>query len=407
MATNALKITVADIRKKFAEENETTRLESKVQALNTLIDGCYGRRMIRRRNRMLALKADALADIERRKKKQEVFEFLTTDLEHALVTAQAAYKQQQRQERIVRQSMQAAGRKDDDMEQKGEKELALKRTRQQAADAALLYRDLVLIDDGQAMQDAREMVDDVCPNCETLMHRNIQTSCLICPNLDCQFMREYIDTSSYSNQTYTMRDSSSGQKNSNVTHYSAFLNTCQGRTSRKFSREFLFQICYFLRAEGVTSADQITKKLVNRAQKYFMPKNEYNISVILGTILRGDALRFPPEVVKKMHLLFRAIWPIFNRWKCILEPTRRNMANFDFFSRVMVRLLGYDVLLPRFTQFDLDANEVRHYAFMRRIFREMGWEWSDQLSDVSEEDLDEYEKRHSEEIDRAALDGAW
>lgn len=406
-AHGLLQTTLADIQKRFEAENDITELEGQMRVNEELMAGCVGRRTLRRRNRLRCLNEDLAAEMRRRRRKREVYEFLTSDLEHALHMADAAYRQQQRQQRLVRQSMQAAGRRDS-MPDPDTREAARERQRKRAADAALIFRDVVLVDDGHTMQHTRAMVDDVCPNCSTLMHRNTLTSCLVCPNLECQFMREYIDTSNYSSHTYTMRDASSNKSSSNVTHYSAFLNTCQGRTSRKLSTEFLFKICYFLRAEGVTSVDQINKKKINRAQKYFLPKNEYNISVIIGTRLRGDALRIPPEVIKKMHLLFRALWPIFNRYKRILEPKRRNMANFDFISRVMVRLLGYDVLLPLFSEFDLEGNKVRHYAFVRRLFRHMGWEWCEQLSDVPDAVLDQYDDRHAEEIEQLlAQDEAW
>lgn len=392
-----LQTTLDEIKEKFDEQTSTTELMAQLRTNNVLIDGCVGRCWQRRKNRLQCMNNDITAECARRRRKRDVYDFLTSDLKNALDMADREMRVEKRKEYLLRQSIRGSGRTMDVDDEAREQE---RKDRQmaQVRDAQTVFQDLVLVDGGKGMQDARSIVDDMCPNCGTAMHRNLLNSCLVCPRLDCQFMRTYIDTSVYSGNTYSQRDSSS-KSSSNVTHYASFLNNAQGRTSRKLSSELLLKICYFLRVQGITQKKDITKKTVNKAQKFFMTKNEYNISVIVGAKLRGDSFRIPPEVIKKMHLLFRAIGPVFFCFKKVLEPRRRNMANFDFISRVMVRLLGYDVFLPLFTTFDLRSNTIRHYAFMRRLFRIMKWEWCEALSDEPDSVLDEFDARNHEEIE--------
>jgi hypothetical protein len=393
---HGLAASIEAIQERFAAENDVTELSGRIRTNEMcIVSARNSRRMRRTASRLQAMNEDMNSEIRRRARRSEVFSFLTTDLQHAHMMEEQAFKQLKRQERIMRMSLRAAGNAVDPHDERVEAE---RRLREHEADIRLQFQMVLTVDDGNELQDTRVRVDDTCPNCGTAMHRNVQLSYLVCPNLECQCRREYIDASTYSGNTYTTRDVP--KSSSNVTHYSAFLNACQGRTSRQLSPTFLSSVCYFLVVEGVTSPDQITKKLINRAQKYFMPRNEYNISAIIGTRLRGDSMRIPPDVIKKMHLIFRVLWPIFNRYKKFLEPDRRNMANFDFFSRVTVRFLGYDVFLPLFSTFELKANETRHYAFLRHLFNHLGWRWCEELSDVPEAVLDEYDARYGQEMAR-------
>jgi len=396
-AAQGLDSTLHEVRAKFDAENSTAELLAQHAANTEQMARCVGVRGIRQRNRLRVLNEDIEAEIARRKRKAAMFDFITTEVHQALEMAQLEYQRQLRESRIL----QAARAEPIDEEAE-----ARRQQQECRSDTAVLFQNLVLLDNGHQVQDARSVVDDVCPNCAALMNRNLRVSCLVCPTPTCRFMRHYIDTSSYSNSTYSLHNPPNKNTPNNVTHYSAFLNTSQGHTSSRLSREFLLKICYFLRVQGIKRRQDITKASINRAQKFFLSKNEYNKSSAAGTKLRGDALRFPPDVVKTMHLLFRAISPVFERFKRYLKSDRRNMTNFDFFSRVMVRLLGYDVFLDLFTKFRLRPNEIRHYAFMRRLFRKMKWEWSEELSDVPDAVLDQFDERNRE-LDALMDDEDW
>ena len=82
------------------------------------------------------------------------------------------------------------------------------------------------------------------------------------------------------------------------------------------------------------------------------------------------------------------------------------MINFNFVSRVLCRLLGYDVFLPLFDKFRMPCNEIKHSAFMRHMFRELGWIWEDRkLTDVPDSVLDEYEEREGDFLDASPEEG--
>lgn len=235
--------------------------------------------------------------------------------------------------------------------------------------------------------------DDECDGCGMLMYRNMQLSYLVCPNPSCQRMRWFIDTVNYSTISTIARVDVTKNAPKCFTHYSTFLNTCQGKSSKRFTPEFLQKLCYYCYVEGGRHATDITKKLVNRAQRH-LGVTEYNITAILICILRGHQLCMPREVVKKLQVLFKAMLPVFTLLKPDLSLDRTNMINFNFISRTNCRLLGYDVFTRLFPKFSMPANERRHSVFIRRMYLTLGWEWRDrEFVDLSDEELDTFERQ--------------
>jgi hypothetical protein len=353
-------------------------LEAQLATLNVLFTECTNRRDLRRRNALARDIENLHADIQRAQQKQTLFNEIAVDVQDAL--------------NIALRMPTAPARETEPAPEKTTADTYV-------ADTQLLLEDVMLIDDGERLQDARAQVDDICINCGTLMERNLQLSYLVCPNVDCQHMRWYMDTSTYNSAAYATRMEIAKNAPKCVTHYSTFLNTCQGKTTKKFPREYLFKICFYCYVEGARSPLDITKELINKAQKY-LGATEYNISTILKTQLRGNSLRLPPDVIKKLQLLFKALWPVFAQMKNELDPKRANMINFNFVSRVLCRLLGYDVFLPLFDKFRMPCNEIKHSAFMRHMFRELGWVWEDRkLTDIPDAILDEFEQREGDFLD--------
>lgn len=349
-------------------------------SLNVLYSECTNRRDLRRRNALARDIENLRVEISRSQHKHTLFNEIAEDVQDAL---NIALRMPARVEEPSRHSLPAPR----------------PAAETYVADAQLLLEDVMLIDDGERLQDARAQVDDICINCGTLMERNLQLSYLVCPNIECQHMRWYMDTSTYNSTAYATRMEMVKNAPKCVTHYSTFLNTCQGKTTKKFPREYLFRICFYCYVEGARSPLEITKEMINKAQKY-IGATEYNISTILKTQLRGNSLRLPPDVIKKLQLLFKALWPVFAQMKNELDPKRANMINFNFVSRVLCRLLGYDVFLPLFDKFRMPCNEIKHSAFMRHMFRELGWVWEDRkLTDVPDSVLDEFEQREGEFMD--------
>lgn len=365
--------TIAQRRERFQQLNDITSLQQRLTHTGDVIDLCTQRRDIRRRHRYRQEQEMLEREIVRRKKRSKLFETLVGDVQEAVQIANAnRYSTHTR----LRQPEVATA------------------TKNFTEDANLVLDDVMLIYDGDRLQDARAQVDDICINCHTLMERNLQTSYLICPNLECQHMRWYMDSSTYSSSNYNVtRMDLPKNAPKCVTHYATFLNTCQGKTTKKFPHEYLMKICFYCYVEGARTPNDITKEMINRAQKY-TGVTEYNISTILKTLLRGHCLRLPPEIIKKMQLLFKAVWPVFASMKMDLDSCRTNMINFNFVSRVFCRLLGYDVFLPLFDKFRMEKNEIKHSAFMREMFAELGWVWeSGKLTDIPDSVLDEMQER--------------
>ncbi len=372
--------TVSKRQKRFHELNRVDELEQRQKQALAAIGECTNRRDIRRRNWLQRESETVYREMQRRSRKTAIFSALTHDIEEAMHIANSS--------KYIAPHAPVVKRPTDDAPKTKTK------AEQFADDVVLIYEDVFLIDDGERLQDARAQVDDICSNCGMLMERNLQLSYLVCPNLECQHMRWYMDTSTYSSSTYTTtRMDLSKNAPKCVTHYSTFLNTCQGKTTKKFPREFLMKICYYCYVEGARAPEDITKEMINKAQKY-IGVTEYKISTILKTQLRGSSLRLPPEVIKKLQLLFKALWPVFAQMKAELDPKRANMINFNFVSRVLCRLLGYDIFLPLFDKFRMPLNEIKHSAFMRQMFAHLGWIWEDQkLTDIPDSVLDEFEER--------------
>lgn len=362
--------TISNRRERFQQLNEITSYQQRLAHINDTIEMCTQRRDIRRRQRSLRERECVEREIVRRKTRSKLFNTLVGDVQEAVQIANA--------NRFTTRVDATPPPK----------------PQQYADDANLVLGDVMLIYDGDRLQDARAQVDDVCSNCHTLMERNLQLSYLICPNLECQYMRWYMDTSTYSSSTYNVtRMDLPKNAPKCVTHYATFLNTCQGKTTKKFAHEYLMKICFYCYVVGARKPEDITKEMINRAQKY-TGITEYNISTILKTLLRGNSLRLPPDIIKKMQLLFKAVWPVFASMKMDLDTARTNMINFNFVSRVFCRLLGYDVFLPLFDKFRMPKNEIKHSAFMREMFAELGWVWENlKLTDIPDSVLDEMQAR--------------
>lgn len=362
--------TINESRKKFDEMNETDSLYRALSQNEDMLVMCTNRRDLRRKNALLRENDRIRHEIERRVKKKSLFNTLITDVEGAEEITRAG--------RVVSSEPVVPA---SDIE-----------------DVRLALEDVFLIDNGERLQDAREQLDDICTNCGMQMERCVQMSYLVCPNLDCGHVRMYVDTSSAGTSTYTARSELAKGAPRKVTHYNTYLNMAQGKTTKDLSYDFLMRVAHFCYVEGARSEKDINRVVLNKAQKHIFTDNKYPLTPILRTIMRGDSLRLPPEIVKKMQLMFKAMLPVFEILKPELKDDRSNMVNFGFCSRTLVRLLGVDVFLPLFDRFRMEENEIRHSAFMRRMFAELDWVWEDgKIVDFPDSVLDELEAREAEE----------
>lgn len=366
--------TLNESRQKFEEMNETDSLQRALAQNEEMLVMCTNRRDLRRKNALLRENERLRHEVDRRIRKRALFNTLITDVEGADQITRAG--------RVV----------------SSEPVAEPATVTADIEDVRLALEDVFLIDDGERLQDARDQIDDICTNCGTQMERCVQMSYLVCPNLDCGHVRTYVDTSSSGTSAYTARSELAKSAPRQVTHYNTYLNMAQGKTTKDFGYDFLMKVCHFCYVEGARSEKDITRVLLNRAQKHIFKETKYPITPILRTVLRGDTLKLPPEIVKKMQLLFKAMLPAFEVMKAELKDDRINMVNFGFCSRTLVRVLGVDVFLPLFDRFRMKSNEIRHSVFMRRMFEELDWVWEDgKIVDYPDSVLDEYEAREARE----------
>lgn len=370
-------------RQRFDELNQTDKLHAQIEKYTQELTTCAGN--IRKSNRIEREIESCRREIDRRTRKRRLFEVLASDVEDAIVIHKAA-KRLRPTPPTLSSSNNVTQALNDDIKPE---------------EVVTVFEDVMLIDDGERLQDAHAVVDDRCSNCGTLMERNMQLSYLVCPNINCQHMRWYMDSTVQTGNVYNTRMSSKSNKSGTgrcCTHYSSFLSLCQGKTNKKFDQKFMKELAYYCYVEGGRKPGDITKKMVNAAQKYMQGRMQYNQSITMKMKLRGEEIHIPPELIKKFQLLFKAMWPVFVEMKASIHPDRTNMVNFNFVSRLFCRLFGYDVFLPLFDELDLDKSELRLCAFMRELFKRMGWEWSDCMCKFSSDVLDEFARHEKIEL---------
>lgn len=365
-------------RQRFDELNQTDHIHTHIENLTRELTTCVTNK--RKSNRIQREIEGLRREIDRRTRKRRLFDALASDVEDAIVIHKAA----KRHRALIPVSPVQALTEDIKSEE-----------------IATVFEDVMLIDDGERLQDAHAVVDDRCSNCGTLMERNMQLSYLVCPNLNCQHMRWYMDSTIQTGNMCNTRMVSKSNKSGTgrcCTHYSSFLSLCQGKTNKKFDRKFMMELAYYCYVEGGRKPGDITKKMVNAAQKYMKGRMQYNQSITMKMKLRGEEIHIPPELIKKFQLLFKAMWPVFVEMKASIHPDRTNMVNFNFVSRLFCRLFGYDVFLPLFDELDLDKSELRLCAFMRELFKRMGWEWDDCMCKFPSDVLDEFSRHEKIEF---------
>ena len=194
---------LTEMRQRFDAENDVSRLQDRMRTNAEMMAACTKRRDLRLRNSWPETER-AQRDMLR-SRKRTLFDTLATDVQEAAVESRQKHAGQ----------VPATERK------KQEKEVH--------EEAASLLKDVILIDNGDGLQDARtHCIDDVCCNCGSLMERNLQLSY---PNLDCGHMKWYLDNSTYSSNTYSAERCAKNSPKC-VTHFSTFLNVAQGKTTK-------------------------------------------------------------------------------------------------------------------------------------------------------------------------------
>jgi uncharacterized Zn finger protein (UPF0148 family) len=265
---------------------------------------------------------------------------------------------------------------------------------------------VMLCFDGERLHDTRELtLDDSCMNCGTMMERDIYLSNLVCPT--CGYQRHYVDTSvndnarntSYNNgnqQQNNQRNNRSGRRHASsksMTHYTNYLNVCQGKSNKVFSQEEMDALCLQCWICGARKGTDITKSIIHQAQAAISPKGvpNYTVSMLLLVIMRGHITKFPPKLTQKMKFCFSPFWCMYCKYKHLLETggsrPRANLSAFKFITRMQLKLHGYDVYLDTVESFKMDSSILKHSLFARFLFNKLGWPWDDRIIDVTDEDL--------------------
>ena len=260
----------------------------------------------------------------------------------------------------------------------------------------IVMHDLTLVREGGTLHCPRGVPhDDICSNCNGLMHRDINMSYLVCSQ--CHHMKLYVDTSvATSSSDAAVLDRRRNKAPKWILHYVTFLNATQSKTTKKFSPEFMHKVCYYCYVEGARSGEDITKKMVNRAQRYNGGTTIHTKSILLTALLRGHPMTMPPELIMSLQLLFRKVWPLFLVLKKDLDATRSNAQAYKYLTRVFLRFLGYDVFLPLIETFSMMETKVKHSSYMRKMCHKLGWVWVDgQITEpeISDKMIDDYEKQ--------------
>lgn len=377
---------VNERRAKFIETNDPSCIEQQIAQLNTILSNGQ-RRFPRQTNHLRNQLLQHQTDLRLVKRKRELFETLSSEI------VSAAELVQTRNYYVKRRKIDPS---------------PTLPTGVQAVRTVL--EDVMLWDSTtNTLVNTAIQVDDVC-DCGQYMRRIQSLSCMICPNPECHQMRAYIDTSTGS-APYTKTDAHNpSPRRKCLTHYASFLRAIQCKTTKEFDRRYLLDLARCCYIEGARTSSDICKKIVNAAQSHINKdgKPEYTHTPLLICLLGGGLRRIPPEVENKLMMMIDALIPVFEKYKYLLDvPAKRkdkaklkkkdrpkpmvrnNMINFDYATRINLRMLGYKIYDHMAETFDLTDNKLRHGWFMRLLYRELGWQWVDgELADYRDDDLD-------------------
>jgi len=257
--------------------------------------------------------------------------------------------------------------------------------------------DVLMVDaDTGDLKDTLVDIDDLC-ECGSAMRRNMSLSVLVCSNPDCRRVKTYSDVSGGgANVTFSHKtDSNSQPQRKCLTHYVAYLKTIQGKVARRYDKDFLYQLSRYLYIEGCTSGADVNKKKVNLAQAY-IGEPDYTNTPVMIVQLAGGIRKMPVELENMLICMLEYMLPVFERRKADLKPGRNNMVNFAYITHKNLKLLGYDIYLHACNPFDMPSNNIRHGAFLRSMYPELGWIWEDgTISDRSDKELDAFEFREA------------
>lgn len=251
-------------------------------------------------------------------------------------------------------------------------------------------------------------LNDRCVNCEATMRRSTLSQ-LVCPG--CGFTKCYIDSSNPSSGSvgsFVRRgrasDDDAGTPKQ-LLHFLTFLAASQGKTTRVFDRALWDRLCFYLYVQGCRKPEDITKDLVNKAQRFDGGATEHTRSILYTVQLKGHAVRYPADVIHKVTLMFRKLWPAYFVNKELLYRDRSNTQAYKFIGRMCFRHLGLPFLSDTIEPFKMEETILMHSLFTRTIFRkDLRWKWED--GRVTEEGItdamiDRYEKAKAEKA-RAA-----
>lgn len=247
------------------------------------------------------------------------------------------------------------------------------------------------------LKDTLVDIDDRC-ECGAAMRRNMSLSVLVCSNPDCRRMKTYSDVSGGggSNVTFSHKaDSNSQPQRKCLTHYISYLRTIQGKVSKRYDKDFLYQLSRYLYIEGCRSNADINKKKVNLAQGY-IGEPDYTNTPVMIVQLAGGIRKMPVELENMLICMLEYMLPVFERRKTDLKPGRNNMVNFAYITHKNLKLRAYDIYLHACSPFDMPSNNIRHGAFLRSMYPDLGWIWEDgKISDRPDKELDAFEFRES------------
>lgn len=407
------------VKNKLSVNLDKTTIEREIEKNQKIIESCQGRTKINERNKFINRNNELYKQLERIDKRLKLFQESTVDIQRAYDVVYNKRRLEDDNDEEKQQQQQYS---------KTPKRRKTQKYKQITSQAEKLFSNVTLIYNNENHIESKIKIDDSCPNCGNLMQRIPSQSILICPHLDCQFMKFYMDLSMYSSNSNNNNSSGVGHvsnhKNNNVnnnntmneklefksknqiikqksTQVSSELKAAVGETTKKFTTDQLNTVCYYAYIEGARKKEDITKEIINSAQKHIGEK-QYDITLTLRYKLRGDNLKFPPEEIKRIEMVYKAIEPFFLEYKYKLSENRKNNPKKDRMMRAVLRLLGLDLYCQYFVPNDKhqpnskqQMNEKKICSFIRFLFKKAGIEWNDCFIDFSKEEIDQFERENN------------
>ena len=211
---------------------------------------------------------------------------------------------------------------------------------------------------------------DTCPRCHVTLRYNQTLQQLVCPMPHCDHWKRFADMTSsallYGEEVQFIQYAYKPE-----THLDDIMKLAEASETHVVPMESLVRVMEHLRANGITSPEDITIPMVRRACKAVKVKMDNSVQIYCR--LTGRAPRRMTTFMKdQMRIMFHSAEGAFRRH----AAGRTNHLSFPFTLRKYCELLGYWEMLDSLPMLRCASNVVTHDAIMSRVFNDMGWSFA-------------------------------